>query len=109
MQNFISPQSANLVNQNLRETASILTISGHTHGGQVHIPFLGFTILPVKNKKYINGFYRTTNGNLFISRGIGWTIVPVRFNCAPEIAILELVQEELHSIQGEILKFKIIF
>ena len=70
-----------------------LTISGHTHGGQVHIPFLGFTILPVKNKRYVNGFYKTTNGNLFISRGIGWTIAPVRFNCAPEIAILELVQE----------------
>lgn len=69
-----------------------LMICGHTHGGQVKIPFIGAPILPVENKKYSSGFIRSEKTNLFISRGIGWAIIPVRFNCYPEIAILQLVQ-----------------
>ncbi len=69
-----------------------LIISGHTHGGQVDIPFIGTPVLPVKNKTYSSGLKVSRRGtNVFISRGIGWTIIPVRFNCYPEIAILELV------------------
>ena len=69
-----------------------LMISGHTHGGQIDIPFIGPPVLPVKNKNYSSGLKHTMRGEaVFISRGIGWTIYPVRFNCYPEIAILELV------------------
>ncbi len=68
-----------------------LMISGHTHGGQVNVPFFGPPVLPVKNKSYSSGLVSTTKGqSLFISRGIGWAIYPVRFNCFPEIPILEL-------------------
>jgi predicted MPP superfamily phosphohydrolase len=67
-----------------------LVISGHTHGGQVVIPFWGPPVLPVKNKKYSSGLISTTKTQLFISRGLGWAIYPVRFNCFPEIAVLEL-------------------
>ncbi len=68
-----------------------LMISGHTHGGQVNVPFFGPPVLPVKNKSYSSGLVKTTKGqSLFISRGIGWAIYPVRFNCFPEIPILEL-------------------
>ncbi len=67
-----------------------LFLSGHTHGGQVSIPFYGPPVLPVKNKKYSRGLINTDKGPLFISKGIGWAIYPVRFNCAPEIAVLEL-------------------
>lgn len=69
-----------------------LVISGHTHGGQVVIPFLGAPILPVKNKNYSSGLIDTPKTKLFISRGIGWAIYPVRFNCYPEIAVLELIK-----------------
>ncbi|MBI4699335.1 MAG: metallophosphoesterase, partial [Nitrospirae bacterium] len=69
-----------------------LMISGHTHGGQVNIPFIGAPVLPVKNKNYSSGFIRSQNTNIFISRGIGWAIVPVRFNCYPEIAVLKLIK-----------------
>lgn len=72
------------------DTKIDLMISGHTHGGQVALPFLGAPVLPVSNKKYSSGFIRSANTNLFISKGIGWAIFPVRFNCFPEIAILEL-------------------
>ncbi|MFI3136583.1 MAG: metallophosphoesterase, partial [Methylococcaceae bacterium] len=68
-----------------------LVLSGHTHGGQVVIPFWGPPRLPVENQNYSSGLIATPNTPLFISRGIGWAILPVRFNCAPEIAVLELV------------------
>jgi hypothetical protein len=72
-----------------------LVISGHTHGGQVVIPFFGPPMLPVKNKDYSSGLIATPRTKLFISRGIGWAIYPVRFNCYPEIAVLELVNPRL--------------
>lgn len=69
-----------------------LMISGHTHGGQVSIPFLGPPVLPVRNKAYSNGLKKSPRGtSVFISKGIGWAVYPVRFNCPPEIAVLELV------------------
>ena len=73
------------------DTPVSLILSGHTHGGQVSIPFYGPPVLPVKNKRYSSGLIKTPKGNLFISKGIGCAIYPVRFNCAPEIAVLELV------------------
>lgn len=69
-----------------------LMISGHTHGGQVRFPFMGAPVVPVQNKTYTSGLKRSPRGTqVFISRGIGWTVYPVRFNCYPEIAVLELV------------------
>jgi len=72
-----------------------LVLSGHTHGGQVVLPFLGALRLPVENKAYSSGLIATPRTPLFISRGIGWAILPVRFNCYPEIAVLELVNPKL--------------
>jgi len=69
-----------------------LVISGHTHGGQISIPFYGSPVLPVKNKNYSSGLKKSMRDiPVFISRGIGWALYPVRFNCYPEIAVLELV------------------
>lgn len=69
-----------------------LMVSGHTHGGQVRIPFVGTPVLPVRNKTYSSGLKTSLRGmNVFISRGIGWAVYPVRFNCFPEIAVLELI------------------
>ena len=68
-----------------------LILSGHTHGGQVRLPGGRAPVLPVSNPAYSSGLVRSTRGTpVFISRGIGWTIYPVRFNCLPEIAVLEL-------------------
>ncbi|MDH3348356.1 MAG: metallophosphoesterase [Desulfobulbaceae bacterium] len=72
------------------DTPLSLVISGHTHGGQVVVPFGGPPILPVINKQYSSGLITTPRTQVFISKGIGWAIYPVRFNCYPEIALLEL-------------------
>ena len=69
-----------------------LILAGHTHGGQVRIPFWGAPVLPVRNKTYSSGIIRSSKGHaMFISRGIGWAIYPVRFNCFPEIAVVTLI------------------
>ena len=69
-----------------------LMISGHTHGGQVDIPFIGPPLLPVRNKTYSSGLKTSPRGTgVFISKGIGWAIYPIRFYCPPEIAVLKLV------------------
>lgn len=82
-----NPDSADIKTQGRID----LMLSGHTHGGQVRIPGYGSPILPVNNKAYDEGLKRVRGSSLFISRGIGWAIAPVRFNCAPEIAVLTLV------------------
>ena len=73
-------------------TSVQLVLSGHTHGGQVVLPFLGPPVLPVHNRRYSSGFVRSDHTNLFISRGIGST-APIRFNCPAEIAVLKLTPE----------------
>jgi uncharacterized protein len=68
-----------------------LFVCGHTHGGQVRVPWVGAPVLPVLNKAYASGLVSSPDGTpVFISRGIGWALYPVRFNCPPEIAVLEL-------------------
>ena len=72
-----------------------LFLCGHTHGGQVIIPFIGRSImLPVLNKNYNYGLKTGLhNEKIFISRGIGWAIFPIRLNCRPELAIVRLLRE----------------
>lgn len=88
---IILTHNPDMADQNYNHTIDFI-LAGHTHGGQVRLPFLGAPMVPVNNKSYTSGIFSTKNGTLFISRGIGWAILPIRFNCTPEIAILELVQ-----------------
>jgi len=68
-----------------------LMICGHTHGGQVNIPFYGPLRPVVRNRDYTSGLKISRKKQpVFIATGIGTTILPVRFNCPPEIAVLEL-------------------
>jgi uncharacterized protein len=68
-----------------------LWICGHTHGGQVVLPFLGPPVLVVRNRNYTSGLKSSRKGQaVFISRGIGWGTLPIRLNCYPEIAVLKL-------------------
>jgi predicted MPP superfamily phosphohydrolase len=64
-------------------------LSGHTHGGQVSLPIIRPPILPVKDRRYIEGLYRLGNRFLYVSKGVG-TILRIRFNCRPEITVLTI-------------------
>jgi len=67
----------------------LLTLAGHTHGGQVNLPVLGRLIVPSHfGDRYAIGHIREDGRDLFVSPGIGTSIVPVRFRVPPEISLL---------------------
>ncbi len=67
-----------------------LMLSGHSHGGQIRLPFLGPIVLPPLGEKYPEGFYRFNQMQLYVNRGIGTVGLPFRLNCPPEITLLTL-------------------
>jgi len=68
-----------------------LTLSGHTHGGQVRLPLLPPLLLPDMGRKYVKGLFRLRDGmQLYVNRGIGAVNLPFRFRCPPEITVLTL-------------------
>ena len=68
-----------------------LMLSGHTHGGQVRIPFLGMPIVPSRyGQKYAGGLVDGPRFPVLISRGVGMSLLPVRLGVPPEISVIEL-------------------
>jgi uncharacterized protein len=67
-----------------------LMLAGHSHGGQVRLPFLGPLILPPLGLKYPEGHYRFNQMQLYVNRGIGTVGLPFRLNCPPEITVITL-------------------
>lgn len=72
-----------------------LVLSGHAHGGQFRLPFIGGLIAPDQGlfPKYDGGLYTDNYTNMVVSRGLGNSIIPVRFNNRPEIVLVELKAE----------------
>lgn len=66
-----------------------LMLAGHSHGGQVRLPFLGALLLPWRVGQYDLGRFDTKWGPLYVSSGIGYFYLKVRFNCRPEVALIE--------------------
>lgn len=67
-----------------------LLLAGHSHGGQVRLPFYGALLLPYWVGKYQIGMFRLPAGVLYVNPGIGWFVTPVRFNCRPEITVFDI-------------------
>ena len=67
-----------------------LQLSGHSHGGQVRLPFVGPPTLPYLGRKYHSGKYRVGGMWLYVNRGVGLIRPAVRFNCRPEVTLLTL-------------------
>lgn len=69
-----------------------LTLSGHAHGGQIRIPFIGAIIAPNQGffPEYDTGLYSNGDCNMVVSRGIGNSVIPFRFNNRPEVVLIKL-------------------
>jgi hypothetical protein len=68
-----------------------LTLAGHTHGGQVRLPFVGRPIVPSRfGERFAAGHIVENGRHLFVTSGIGTSIWPVRFGVPPEVVILTL-------------------
>ena len=67
-----------------------LQLSGHSHGGQIRLPWLQPLYLPPLARKYYQGMYKVRNLTLYTSRGLGTIRLPIRLNCAPEVTLITL-------------------
>ena len=69
-----------------------LALSGHAHGGQFRLPFVGGLVAPNQGlfPKYDAGLCTDENTNMIVSRGIGNSILPFRFNNRPEVILIDL-------------------
>ena len=67
-----------------------LALAGHTHGGQVRLPFFHPVWLPAGIGPYTEGWFEKNGSRMYVSRGLGMTILPVRFDCRPELAIITI-------------------
>lgn len=75
--------------ENLTNFSFDLLLCGHTHGGQVRIPLIGPPVIPVIDKRYIEGLYRWNGNWLHISRGLG-SLYGLRINCKPQITLISV-------------------
>lgn len=73
-----------------------LILTGHAHGGQFRLPFIGGLIAPDQGlfPKYDAGQYKSGEATMIVSRGIGNSLIPVRINNPPEITIIDINMEE---------------
>ena len=67
-----------------------LVLAGHTHGGQVHIPFVHTFWLPKDCGSYLAGWYEKNGSKMYVNRGLGMSTLPVRFLCRPEVTIITI-------------------
>jgi predicted MPP superfamily phosphohydrolase len=74
----------------LRDLPWDLMLSGHTHGGQLVLPGLGTPFAPVRDQRFVSGLHEWEGRQIHITRGVG-NLHGVRFNCRPEVSLLELV------------------
>jgi hypothetical protein len=85
------------------ETKIDLTLCGHTHGGQVAIPFISHHFIPIKNPiRYRAGLIKEHYGYTYVNRGIGTLVFPFRIAAPPEITHLTLQKDGSEKITAKI-------
>ena len=78
-----------LLNQPAGSSVSLM-LSGHSHGGQIRLPLIGPLKLPKMGRKYVEGWFRFGDLQLYVNRGLGTVDLPFRFDCPPEITLFTL-------------------
>jgi predicted MPP superfamily phosphohydrolase len=77
------------VNQQMKSTRFDLCLSGHTHGGQVSV-FGWAPMRPVGSGRFTAGFYDVVGCPLYVSRGLGTSVMPIRLGARPELVVFDL-------------------
>lgn len=68
-----------------------LNLAGHSHGGQFRFPYVGHLWVPEGTGNFVEGWFEKNQSKLFVSRGIGTSVLPIRVNCSPELAIIDIM------------------
>ena len=78
------------------ESGVDLVLTGHAHGGQFRIPFIGGVVAPNQGMfpKYSEGTFTRKDTTMVVSRGLGNSVIPIRINNRPEIVVIRLTTEE---------------
>lgn len=71
-----------------------VSFAGHTHAGQLRLPFLPPLYLPPGCKGFVEGWYERQGAKMFVSRGIGTSILNMRFLARPEVAIVTIIPKK---------------
>lgn len=81
-----------IINSIIESKKVDLVLSGHAHGGQVRLPFIGGLVAPNQGilPKYTAGLYEKQNTFMIVSRGLGNSIIPQRVFNRPEIVVVQL-------------------
>ena len=101
VQPLILPDTVNILlshNPNTFDRAAELgidlSLAGHTHGGQITLDFIHPSLTPSRLiTRYIKGWFQKGEAQLYVNRGLGTILAPIRFAAPPEITLLELVRE----------------
>jgi uncharacterized protein len=70
-----------------------LCLAGHTHGGQVRVPFMQPLWMPKGCWPYVSGWYESHGTKMYVTRGVGMSMLPIRFDCRPEVTFLTIHPE----------------
>lgn len=71
------------------------TVAGHTHGGQVFLPLVGALITPSRApREWAYGLVRDDERDMYVTSGVGTSILPVRFNMPPEVVVIDIAGKE---------------
>ncbi len=72
-----------------------LILAGHTHGGQIRLPLIGaLEIVPNHSIRFDSGLFENQNTRIYVNRGIGTALLPMRFRCSPEITVFQFLKIE---------------
>lgn len=88
---FASHQVKEHLISGARENSYDMILAGHTHGGQIRVPFMGMDFSASEREtKYISGLYWEGEMPIHINNGLGFTLGPIRYNAPPTITVIEL-------------------
>lgn len=92
MYNLVFCHEPDIVDKILESNTDYM-VAGHTHGGQIRVPFYTQKFLPSYGEKYVKGEYRLNNGNqtiIYVNSGLGTTKIPARLGAVPELTYITI-------------------